>query len=148
MAKLHENISLDAIGAGRRHQDETELLRDRVALLAGRDKALMTMYMVKGISIRQIARLLGTTESRIARRIRKLTTNLIDGEYLECLRTREKFTRNQLDIARDYFLSGHSIRMIAARRRRSIYSIRKIVRDVHEQVQQGKLTVTKVPKMN
>ena len=138
MAKFHENISQQTLITCQRRHDETELLHERIALLAGSDKAMMTMYMEKGISVRQIARLLGTTESRIARRIRKLTANLIDGEYLECLRTRERFTRNQLDIARDYFLSGMSIRIIAARRRRSCYYIRKVVSNIHEQVHANK----------
>ena len=134
MKDIYENLSQAAVVTGRRHRDEIELLRGRLKLLTGRDKILMTMYMEKGISIRQIARLLGTTETKIARRIRKLTTGLVDSEYLDCLRARERFTRNQLNIARDYFLSGMSIKKIAAKRKRSFYCIHKIVMEIHEQV--------------
>ena len=70
MKDIYENLSQAAVVTGRRHRDEIELLRGRLKLLTGRDKILMTMYMEKGISIRQIARLLGTTESKIARRMR------------------------------------------------------------------------------
>ena len=138
MIEVHENISQAAIGAGRRYRDEIELLRGRLKLLTGRDKILMTMYMEKGISIRQIARLLGTTETKIARRIHRLTMSLVDSEYLDCLRAREKFTRNQLNIARDYFLSGMSIKKIAAKRKRSFYCIHKIVMEIHNLVHANK----------
>ena len=72
MKDLHENLSQAAVVTGRRHRDEIELLRGRLKLLTGKDRILMTMYMEKGISIRQIARLLGTTETKIARRIPRM----------------------------------------------------------------------------
>jgi predicted DNA-binding protein YlxM (UPF0122 family) len=137
MRDLYENVSQETIAVAGSHRAEIELLRGRLKLLDGKDKILMTMYMENCNSIRQIARLLDVDEMKIARRIQKLTKSLIDSEYLECLRARDRFTSNQLNIARDYFLSGMSIRKIAAKRKRSCYCIRKIILDIQNLVRTG-----------
>lgn len=134
MKSLHENVSVQDIGCREVHRKEVELLRGRLELLAGKDRILMTMYIEHGNSIRQIARLLGFSESRIARRIRKLTKSLIGSEYIECLRLRDRFSGHQLDIAKDYFLRGFSIRKIATRRNRSCYHVRQILLKVQNLV--------------
>jgi len=109
-------------------------------LLVGKDKLLMTMYLENGNSFRQIARLAGVSETSIARRIRKITKRLIDGEYILCLRNRDKFTRAEIAIAKDYFLLEMSIKKIAAERHQSYYSvyetlkkIRRIIETIHRQ---------------
>jgi len=106
------------------------LLRSRLNLLNGKDKVMITMYLENGNSFRQIARLTGVSEARIARRIRGLTKRLIDGQYIVCLRNRNKFSKAQMTIARDYFLTGLSIKKIAAKRHKSIYNVRKLLRKI------------------
>jgi predicted DNA-binding protein YlxM (UPF0122 family) len=138
--KIHSNISQRASKAKDDCRDRIDLLRSRVSLLAGKDKLLMTMYLENGNSFRQIARLAGVSETNIARRIRKITKRLIDGEYILCLRNRDKFTRTEMAIAKDYFLLEMSIKKIAAKQHQSYYSvyeslkqIRRLIETIHRQ---------------
>ena len=127
MKKIHVNISQTTLEAEKRRRDELDLLRSRLNLLNGKDKVLMTMYLENGSSFRQIARLTGVSDTSIARRIKILTERLIDGEYITCLRSRDKFTRDQMTIAKDYFLVGLSMKEIAAKRHRSCYHVRETI---------------------
>jgi|GEM_PF-628946 len=125
MKRIHTNMPQTPSGARLPCSERLDLLRNRVSLLDGQDKAIMTTYLERGNSMCQIAQLAGVTESCIARRIRKLTDRLVDGLYVACLRNRRRFTRLEMTIARDYFLAGLSIREIAAKRRSTYYRIRK-----------------------
>ncbi len=116
------------------YRDRIDLLRSRVNLLTGKDKLLMTMYLENGNSFRQMARLAGTNEASIARRIHKVTKRLIDGEYITCLRSRDKFTEIEMAIAKDYFLLGLSIRKIAGKRHRTYYRVRETLKKIQRLV--------------
>jgi predicted DNA-binding protein YlxM (UPF0122 family) len=115
-----------------RHRDVSDLLLGRLELLAGKDKVLMTMYLESGASFRQLAELAGVSEVAIARRIRTLSARLTDGEYITCLRNRDKFSAFELSIAKDYFLTGLSTRKIAASRHCTRYSVRKTIKRIKE----------------
>ncbi len=130
MKKIHVNISPKTLEAKNQHRDENDLLRSRLILLDGKDKVLMSMYLENGNSFRQIARLTGISEARIARRIHGLTKRLIDGQFIVCLRNRDKFTTEQMTIAKDYFLIGLSISKIATTRRRSCYHVRQTIKNI------------------
>jgi len=125
MKTIHANISQTAAEARNSYRSRIELLRSRAELLIGRDKLLMTMYLDNGNTFRQMALLAGTNEANIARRIHRVTRRLIDGEYITCIRNRDRFTKDEMAVAKDYFLFGLSIRKIAAKRQRSFYRIRK-----------------------
>ena len=127
MKKIHVNISQTTLEAEKRRRDELDLLRSRLHLLNGKEKVLMTMYLENGSSFRQIARLAGVSDTSIARRINILTERLTDGEYITCLRNRDKFTRDQMTIAKDYFLVGLSMKEIAVKRRWSRYHVRETI---------------------
>lgn len=127
MKTLHENITICNSECSRRHRREIEMLKGRLELLAGRDRILMRMYIEHENSIRQIAGLLGVSEAKVARRVRKLTKRLLAGRYIESPQARRMFSARQLDIAADYFLRGLSIRTIARKRKRSCYYVRSII---------------------
>lgn len=135
MKKIHKNISGQKLDDKNRHRDKIDLLRSRLSLLNGKDKVLMTMYLENGNSFRQIARLLGVSETCIARRIHRLTNRLLDGKYIACLRNRENFYEHQMVIAKDYFLKGLSIRRIAKRRNCSRYRVRKTITEIRNLIQ-------------
>ena len=116
------------------YRDRIDLLRSRVSLLSGKDKLLMTMYLENSNSFRQMARLAGVNETRIARRIHKVTKRLIDGEYITCLRNRNKFSKPEMAIAKDYFLLGLSMKKIAGKRRRSYYRVRETLKKIQRLV--------------
>ncbi|MDD5063639.1 MAG: hypothetical protein PHQ35_02615 [Phycisphaerae bacterium] len=130
MKKVHENVSESNSEVRMERRDRIDLLRSRVGLLKGKDKVLMTMYMENGNSFRQMARLVGVSEASIARRIHRVTKRLINGEYIMCLRSRDKFNQGEMDIAKDYFLTGLSIKKIAAKRNWTYYGVRKTLKKI------------------
>lgn len=134
MQTIHENIPESALTAKNICRDRIDLLQSRVSLLRGEDRLLMTMYLKNGNTFRQMARLAGVNESNIARRIHRITKRLIDGEYITCLRNRNKFTRAELSVARDYFLQGLSQKKIAAKRNCSPYRVGKILKKIQQLV--------------
>ena len=134
MEKIHKNISQEQAKAKETYRDKIELLRSRANLLTGKDKLLMTMYLENCNSFRQMARLAGVNETNIARRIHKITKRLIDGEYITCLRNRDKFTETEMAIAKDYFLLGLSIRKIAGKRHRTYYGVRETLKKIQRLV--------------
>jgi len=125
MEHIHENISQEQATARSDYRDRIELLRRRVSLLAGKDRLLMTMYLENGNSFRQIARLSGVSEGNISRRIRRVTWRLLDGEYITCLRNRDKFSKTELAIAKEHYLSGLSMKKVAERQQLSYYRVHK-----------------------
>jgi len=137
MKKIHKNIPQSSIKTKTEYRDRIDLLRSRVSLLTGKDKLLMTMYLENGNSFRQMARLVGVNEASIARRIHKLTRRLMNGEYITCLRNRDKFNKNELDIAKDYFLAGLSMKKIAEKRGSTYYCVRKTLKKI-----QGLIKIT------
>jgi predicted DNA-binding protein YlxM (UPF0122 family) len=130
MKKIHANIPESTSMAQNTCRDRIDLLQSRVGLLTGKDKVLMTMYLKNGNSFRQMARLTGVNEVRIARRIHKVTKRLLDGEYITCLRNRDKFTGAELDIAKDYFLLGLSMKKIAKKHNSTYYRVRETLKKI------------------
>ncbi len=130
MKKIHKNLPQSSVKTRTEYRDRIDLLRSRVGLLTGKDKVLMTMYMENGNSFRQMARLVGVNEARIARRIHKVTERLVNGEYITCLRNRDKFDKGELDIAKDYFLAGLSMKKIAKKRDSTYYCVRKALKKI------------------
>ncbi len=115
-------------------RDRIDLLASRMDLLKGKDKALMTMYLQNGNSFRQMARLMGINEATISRRIHKVTKRLLDGEYITCLRNSKSFSRAEINISRDYFVGGLSMRKIAAKNNCSYYQVRKTLKKIQNLV--------------
>jgi len=130
MKRIHSNLSQKTLDARASYRDRIDLLRSRASLLTGRDKVLMTMYLENGNSFRQLARLAGVSETNIARRIRKLTRGLTDGKYITCIRNRERFTGIEMSIAKDYFLTGLSMKKTASKRRLSYYCVRETLKKI------------------
>jgi predicted DNA-binding protein YlxM (UPF0122 family) len=116
----------------------TELLRCRIGLLRGEDRLLMEMYVNKGAKCGQIARLTRVSEVTITRRIRKLERRLLDGEYITCLRNREQFSTAQMRIARDYFLTGMSMREIEEKHDTTYYAIHQTMSKIRRLVDVGR----------
>jgi len=130
MESMHENVTKVEVKARKRCRDRIDMLKSRVELLTGRDRMLMTMYLRNGNTFYQMARLTGVNEANVARRIYRVTKRLIDGEYITCLRNRDKFTEAEMAVAKDYFLRGLSIKKIAGRRKLSYYRVREILKKI------------------
>ncbi len=106
--------------------DEIDLLKSRARILNGKDRALMKMYLEKGSSFSQIAKLAGVNEATIARRIHKLTRRLVNGEYISFVRNRRLFNQQERVIARDHYVMGLTQKQIAEKRNTSVYCVRKV----------------------
>jgi len=134
VGRIHKNISQKSLQAKTEVRDRIDLLRSRIALLTGRDRLLMTMYLDNANTFRQMARIAGVNEANIARRIHKIIKRLIDGEYITCLRNREIFSNAEMIIAKQYFLLGWSIRKIANEQGCSYYHVRKSLKKIQRLV--------------
>ncbi|MHC4738049.1 MAG: hypothetical protein ACYS9Y_04000 [Planctomycetota bacterium] len=130
MESMHENVTKVEVKARKRCRDRIDMLKSRVELLTGKDRVLMTMYLKYGNTFYQMARLAGVNEANVARRIYRVTKRLIDGEYITCLRNRDKFSEVEMAIAKDYFIRGLSIKKIAGRRKLSYYRVREILKKI------------------
>jgi predicted DNA-binding protein YlxM (UPF0122 family) len=135
MKRIYADVSEETRAVKSRYRNQIDLLRSRLNLLTGTDKVLMTMHVENGNSFRQIARLLGVSETSIARRIHTMTKRLIDGEYIICLRNRDRFTKRQMDVAKDYFLMGLSMSKIAEQRHWSVYRVRQTIMKIQSLMQ-------------
>jgi predicted DNA-binding protein YlxM (UPF0122 family) len=107
-----------------------DLLRCRVGLLTGKDRAMMEMYLDGSRTLSQMARLAGVNEANIARHIYKIVRRLLDGQYITCLRNRDKFTREQIEMARDYFVDGLPMIEIADRHEITYYAVKKTMHKI------------------
>jgi DNA-directed RNA polymerase specialized sigma24 family protein len=109
-------------------RDLVEVLRRRVDLLTGAERALMEMYLDSGQSFRRIARLTGSNASTVARRLHRIAQRLTDDTFFCCLRYRRRLRVRELAILRDYFVRGLSIGHICAARNVSRYCVRSAIR--------------------
>jgi len=109
------------------NRKNADVLRNRLNLLDGDDRALMKMYLEAGSSFRQMARLAGVNEVTVARRIRSTTRRLVNGQYLNCLRHRDKLTAMELSVAKDYYLKALPMRSISARRGWTYYRTQRTI---------------------
>ena len=132
IVKVHSNISTEQSAVKNDRRDRIEMLYHRVSLLSGQDKILMTMYLSNGNSFAQMARLIGVNEATIGRRINKIIKRLVDGEYITCLRNRDKLNNKELEIARKYFLCGMSIRTISEKQGLSYYCVRQMLKRIQD----------------
>ena len=112
--------------------ERIDMLRSRAGLLTGKDRLLMQMYLDKANTFRQMARLAGVNDANIARHIHKIVRRLLDGQFITCLRNRNKLTPAEIDIARDYLLTGLSIRQITRKRNVTYYAARNAMKKIQQ----------------
>lgn len=127
MLEIIENVD-EKVGRNRIEcRDRIDVLRSRVGLLEGKDKLLMTLYLENGNTFRQMARLAGVNEASISKKVYKIIKRLMDGQYITCLRNRDKLSEVELAVAKDYFLLGLALRKIGQKRKRTYYGVRKVM---------------------
>jgi len=109
-----------------------EVLRVRAHLLAGRDRALLEMYLEHGNSFRQIGRLMGLSPANVGRRVRRIVRRLADDTYEICLGNHDEFNGRELTLIRDYFVCGLSKACISRNRAVTLYRVRAILQKARE----------------
>ncbi|MBW7991596.1 MAG: hypothetical protein FVQ84_16505 [Planctomycetes bacterium] len=143
MKTIHSNVSQKSLDDKNKNRAQIDLLRSRLSLLDGEDKLLMTMYLENGNNSFQISRMNGLCRTSIARRINRLTIRMLDGRYITCIRNRRKFNKHQMAIAKDYFLTGLSIKKIALKRHSSRYCVTETIKKIKSILEECGYTNTK-----
>ena len=100
-----------------------EVLLMRAQLLGCDDRALITAFLVGEVSLYQLGRLSGSSTSTIARRVRRIIRRLADETYSLCRKNRRRFNEQELEIIRDHFVRGLSMRRISEDRRLCYYRV-------------------------
>ena len=134
MRKITWQVGENGAGTRIEGRNEVELLRMRAGMLTGRDRVMMKMYLERGNTFSEMAKLIGIHEANVSRRIRGLARRLIDGKYIRCLRKGEAFTGFQLGVAKDRFLSGLSIEKISVKNGCSVYKVRQVLGEIDEKL--------------
>ena len=132
MRDTRSEVPIEALHTRDEYRDQVDLVRSRLDMLVGKDRVLMEMYWEHGHSFRDIGHVAGIGEVTMSRKIRRLTKRLIDGEYIICLRNRSRFTQMQMDIAKDYFLVGLSMKAIADKMGCSYYRVRQKLKEIEQ----------------
>ncbi len=132
MNTLNNYISKELLVSNTQHLEMIDLLRHRKDLLDGQDKVFMTMYLENGNSFRQISRLLGVSEATISRRIQKLTKHLTGESFYIYRQYRKKLNKRQKQFARDYFLTGLSLRQIAKKHQCGFLRVKNTMKKIFD----------------
>ncbi|MGD9109338.1 MAG: Mor transcription activator family protein [Phycisphaerales bacterium] len=132
MSRIHENLDTGNLRASTSMRRQLEQFRSKVALLTRDDRLLITMYLDNGNSFRQISRLTGVNEVTISRRFEKIMHRLTNEYFDAAVKNRDKLSRRQMKIARDYFLRGVSIRQLKTKYRMSYHQVYQILKSVRE----------------
>jgi Mor family transcriptional regulator len=132
MSRIHENLDKGNLRASASTREQLEQLRSKVGLLAKDDRLLITMYLDNGNSFRQIGQLTGVNEVTVARRIDKIIHRLMNEHFETVLNNRDKLTRRQMKIARDYFLRGIAIRDLKTKYRMSYHQVYQILKNIRK----------------
>lgn len=111
-------------------RDIHEQLVDKIDLLEGRDKVIMTMYLEQGFSMSEIAELVGVTASSMTRRIKKIASRLILAQV--CFNNRYIFELKELEVIAVHLLRGLSLKQSASECGCSYYFARKANKKVKE----------------
>lgn len=112
-----------AVHARHENREAVEALRTRAHLLAGKDRALLEMYLEHGNSLRQIGRLMGLTHVNVGRRIRRILGRLTDDTYEICLGNHDDFNGCELTLIKDYFIRGLPAQRISRNRGITLYRV-------------------------
>ena len=139
MKKVSVNLDILENNEKQLYRQRIDLLQSRAALLTGKDKTLMDMYIANGNSFRQMAAVAGVNETTIARRIYTIIKRLIDGQYITCLRNKGRLDDMDLKVAKDYLLGGLAQQKIADKHKISKYRVRKILTKIQAIIKVSKI---------
>ncbi len=130
MAAKHAQETTRTTSRLTENREVAEMLCNRASVLIDTDRTIMQMYFERGASMCSIAELMGVSTSSIARRIKAIVRRLTGDTYRRYVRNEHRLSPDDLEIARDHFIRGLSMRAIARKRQCSFYSIRQSVQRI------------------
>jgi predicted DNA-binding protein YlxM (UPF0122 family) len=134
MEIINENISEQEVTTTIL-RSRAEKLRERLSLLGEQERVIMTMYLDNGNSLRQIARLTGANEANVGRRVKKIIGRLLDDKFIICIRNRKFITAFELTVARDHFVRGQTLNVIAKNNSISYHAVRRAMKNIKKIIQ-------------
>ena len=130
MSPLLDSITSSNHRKGRLSQ--ADYLHIRMELLEPKDRIWLELHFCHNVSYSHISRLCGLSARTVSRRINDQVQRLLSDEYINIVRKQKFFSRQELDVAYDYFLLGKGYRSIAVKRGLSATAARKIVERLGE----------------
>ncbi len=112
-------------------------VQSKAWMLRADDRALLAMVLDGGFTFRQIADALGNDRSTVTRRIQRIARLLSRSEYFDCLREQDRFSGDEILIARDHYLYRRGAKRIARQRGISRYAVRKILKGIEWKLRGG-----------
>ena len=116
----------------------SDVICQRLYWLDGMDRLLLELVYEKNTSYRQVAQLIGLSETTVSRRVRKLTKGLLSRDYQICLKNRWNLSAFQLKLARERFVLRLSYKAIARRHRISLYRVQYHLHRLSQVLQNAK----------
>jgi DNA-directed RNA polymerase specialized sigma subunit len=120
LTQLNHDSTLDM-------RSKADTVRKLAENLSEPDRTLVRMYLDHENSFRQMAQLLGVSESTAARRVKKIIRRICDRDIEGVLAKSGKLSRRQKKIARDYFLRGLNVKKIAHKYKMTYYNTRRTI---------------------
>lgn len=109
------------------NQKLRELVQIRGEVLSRQDQVFIEMILEKGMTHRQIACLLGCSETSVGRRVKRVIKKVLNSDYLMCLRHRDRLTVFQMRVARAYFVEDRSKKEIVGLLDTTLYQVEKAI---------------------
>jgi len=112
---------------GQETREIIEVLRMRIHLLSGDDRALLEMRLDHGNSFREIARLMGVNHRSVSRRLQRIMRRLSDDTYEVCLGHREDFSGRELAMIKDHLVCGRSMPWVSRSHGVTLYRVKSTI---------------------
>lgn len=115
--------------------NKQELLRlferfsPRIDLLSEEQRMLARMFL-SNHSYNSIARIAGVNKATVARKLKKIADGISDNNFFAALSKNNNLSAEKMEILKDHFVSGLSVKTIAQNKNVSIYLVRKIIRQM------------------
>jgi len=103
-----------------------EKAQDRLHLLRAEEFKILGPYLLHGMPLAALSRLLNMERRRLARRLEQLLRGLVDDRYISLRRYDEVIAPRSLEIGYERFIRGDSYQAIARRHHLSGWQVRRI----------------------
>ena len=103
-----------------------EKLVGRIDLLADQQKAFVRLFM-NGQKFRTMAKSAAVSEATIARRLKKIARLISGNDFITALTKTNDLSTDQIEIIRDHFINGTTIKAITNKTGLSRYKVNKII---------------------
>jgi DNA-binding CsgD family transcriptional regulator len=129
MIQINETISGEC---EKRHlldrRDDIDILRMRAEMVfKGRHLAMINLYYGRGATCREIAALIGRSESQTLRILSSLTDKLSDDRSISFIRNPDKFTSAEKELISAHLFDGLSFKKTAMKHGCTIHRVRAAI---------------------